>query len=279
MIHTEGSAPPAPPAPPKRASRAIELGYVIAFIGAELAGISRPLVGALCESVLLVALVNQYAFTDQRRRQPLLLALAVVCLYRLLALTPIHGNPIINRLVIVGAPVLLGAILALRHFRSNQVLAPRSARHVGGMAAQYLIALSGVPLSWAAYKVFKPTVTITFRGPGHAAGSEILLAVAALAVFSGLLEELVFRGLVHAAARTSFGPSALYVSAAVFGAAYLGTGSAAIVAFVVAVGAFFGWCYEGTESVAGVALAHAIIAVGVFVVWPSVGGHLGQLHL
>jgi membrane protease YdiL (CAAX protease family) len=275
MIRTER---PAPPAPPTTTSRAIEIGYVIAFVGAELVGLRHPLLGALCESVLLVALVNQYAFTDQGRRQPLLLALAVVCLYRLLALTPIHGNPIVNRLVIVGAPVLLGTILALRHFRSNQVLYRRSARAAGGRSAQFLIAVSGAPLSWAAYKLFKPTVTITYRGPGHASGSEVLLAIAALAVFSGVLEELLFRGLVHAAARTSFGPSALYVSAAVFGAAYLGTGSAVIVAFVVAVGAFFGWCYEVTESVAGVALAHAIIAIGVFVVWPSVGGHLSQLH-
>jgi len=37
----------------------------------------------------------------------------------------------------------------------------------------------------------------------------------------------------------------------------------------VAVGAFFGWCNEKTGSIVGTSLAHAMISVGVFVVWPT----------
>jgi membrane protease YdiL (CAAX protease family) len=263
---------------PRRVMRAgTELAYVAAFVLAELVGIHQPMVGGLCEAFLLVILVNHYALIERDRRQPLLLALAVVCLYRLLALTPLASNDALSRVVVVGAPVLLATILALRLVRVPLVAGARAGRPGAG-GAQFLIALTGLPLSWAAYKIFKPTVAFTFSGPGRASTGEVVLAVVVLAVFSGLAEELLFRGLVHGAARLTFGPTALYVSAIIFGAAYLGTGSVAIVAFVVAVGAFFGWCYERTDSVAGVALAHALISVGVFVVWPSLAGHLSHLH-
>jgi membrane protease YdiL (CAAX protease family) len=45
---------------------------------------------------------------------------------------------------------------------------------------------------------------------------------------------------------------------------------------VVAIGAFFGWCYERTGSILGSAVAHSLISIGVFVVWPSLG-HIPHL--
>lgn len=250
----------------------VEIAYVLAFILAEIVGYGRPLAGGICEAILLVVLVNHAAAVEREGPRPLLLGLAVVCLYRLLSLTPVSGNPLIDRLALVGAPTLLAALLALRCTRTPaRGLAERPA---GWEGIQLLIALSGVPLSWAAYKILKPSVVVTFSGAGHATMGTVILAVVLLVVFSGVTEEIIFRSLVHRAARGAFGTSALYVSALVFGAAYLGTRSLAMVAFVVAVGAFFGWCYERTDSVLGIALAHAAISVGVFVVWPSLVGHI-----
>lgn len=259
---------------------ATALGYVAAFIIVELIGRSQPLIGGVGEGVLMLALINHYAMVERNRQQPLLLGLGVVCLYRLLALTPVRGNdPIVAHAILVGAPALLATALALRLARAPGIMGVRPSRHTGGGSAQYLIAVCGVPLSYAAYKLFKPAETIIITGAHAAPRSEIIGGILVLAIFSGLLEELLFRGLVHEAAHASFGASGLYISAAIFGAAYIGTGSLEIVAFVVAVGAFFGWCYERTGSVVGVALAHAIISIGVFMVWPSIGTNLMHLHL
>jgi membrane protease YdiL (CAAX protease family) len=268
------------PAPtrPKGQTGGVEILYIGAFVIAEVIGLSRPLAGAVCEAALLLALINHYALVERERSRPLLLGLAVVCLYRLLALTPVTGNPILNRVVLVGGPTLLATVLALRLVRPAVSLG-KAQRPAGWEAMQILIGLTGIPLSWAAYKIFKPTMAITFSGAGRSSTGAVILAVVVLAVFSGVTEELLFRGLLHNAARTPFGSSALYVSAVVFGAAYLGTRSLAVVAFVVAVGAFFGWCRERSESTAGVAFAHACISVGVFVVWPSLSGHLTGLHV
>lgn len=278
---SSGSAPGSSPGSSmarRDAGVVIQLAYVGAFILAEVIGLSRPLIAGAMEAVLLVVLINHYALIERDRRQPLLLGLAVVCLYRLLALTPLPGNEFVNRLLVVGAPVLLATILALRLVREPGVMGPKRPRELGAGGGQFWIALTGLPLSWAAYKILKPTFAVTFTGAGHATPGEVFLAVVGLAIFSGVTEELLFRVLVHGAARNTFGPPGLYISAAVFGAAYLGTGSLAAVAFAVALGGFFGWCYEWTESATGIAWAHAFISVGVFVVWPSVAGHLAHLH-
>jgi membrane protease YdiL (CAAX protease family) len=253
----------------------MELFYVAVFVGVELLGLIHPLMAALGQAVLVVALVNHYILAERDLREPLLLALAVVCLYRLLALTPLPSNHLTSHLVLVGAPMLLATFLALRLVHAETIPGVvRGAVLSKVMGLQAAIAAVGVPLSFLAYKLLNPGFAVTFAGPGHSHTAAVAGAVLALAVFSGIGEELLFRVLLHGAARTSFGPSALYVTSVVYGAAYLGTRSVAFVLFAVAVGAFFGWCYERTGSILGPAAAHSLISIGVFVFWPSFAHHL-----
>jgi len=256
-------------------TRGLELLYVPLFVGIEVLGLAHPLAAGICHAGMVLALLNHYVAAEQRdRSEPLLAALAVCSLYRLLALTPLPTNVFTNHLVLVGAPALLATVLALRLTGTSATLQRTTRRPSVGL--QFWIALTGAPLSLVAYKLLKPSFVVRYSGPGHASTAEVAGVVAALVVFSGIGEELLFRVLLHGAARRSFGSSALYLSSAVFGASYLGTRSAPFVAFAVAVGAFFGWCFERTESVVGVAAAHSLISVGVFVVWPTLAR---RLHL
>jgi membrane protease YdiL (CAAX protease family) len=244
----------------------VELASVGAFAVAELIGLWSPLAGGVCDGVLVIALVNQFVLSERDRRQPLLLALAVVCLYRVLALTPLPATDFTNHVVLAGAPMLIAALLALR---ALEVPLPTLRIEPRALGVQALVALSGVPLAWVAYKLLNPGFVVTFSGTGGAHSAAVAATVTALVVFSGVGEEVLFRSLVHRAARSTFGDSALYVSAPVFAAAYIGTRSVPFVLFALAVGAFFGWCYERTGSAAGVAVAHGLVSVGVFVVLPS----------
>lgn len=260
--------------PPRRVQPgAAELVYVAAFVAIEGAGLVHPLAAAIGQAVLLMVLINHYVLGERQGPRPLLLGLAVASLYRLLAFTPLPTNDLANHLVLVGAPTLLGTLLALRLVRDPAPSVGTPRRSIGIQAA---IAVVGVPLSEIAYRLLKPGFVVTFSGRNHARPGEVAAVILGLVVFSGVGEELLFRVLIHRAARARFGASALYVSTAIFGAAYLGTRSLPFVLFVVAVGAFFGWCYERTGSIWGVAAAHSIISVGVFVVWPSLA-HLPHL--
>ncbi len=252
--------------PPRAQIAGVELSYVAAFVAIELVGLVQPMVVAIGQALMVVALINHYVVAERDHRHPLLLALSVVCLYRLLAFTPLPSNDFTNHLVLVGAPVLLATFLALRlvGVPAGPVILQRKS-----MGIQMAIALSGIPLSNIAYKLLKPGFVVTFSGANRSHLAAVAAAVAALVVFSGIGEELLFRVLLHNAARSRFATSALYVSTAVFGAAYLGSRSVPFVLFAVAVGAFFGWCYERTGSIIGPMMAHSIISVGVFVVWPS----------
>ena len=261
--------------PPQGIRSSVELIYVAAFVAVELLGLIDPLITAFGQAILVLALINHYILAERDHRQPLLLALAVASLYRLLAFTPLPTIDFTNHLVLVGAPMLIGTILALRLLQGPGVRALGEALRPNKLSWQIPIALSGIPLSVVAFKLLKPGFVVTFSGAGRHPAA-VVAAVVALAVFSGLGEELLFRVLLHSAARTSFGPAALYVSSAVFGAAYFGTRSIPFVLFVVAVGAFFGWVYERTGSILGSAVAHSLISIGVFVVWPSLG-HIPHL--
>ena len=261
--------------PPLGTPATVELCYVAAFIAVELLGLIDPLITALGQAILVAALVNHYILTERDHRQPLLLALAVACLYRLLAFTPLPTIDFTNHLVLVGAPTLLATVLALRLLHGPGVRAVGEALRPTMLHWQLLVAASGIPLSFAAYELLKPGFVVTFSNPAQHPAA-VAGVVIALAVFSGLGEELLFRVLLHGEARTSFGPAALYVSSAVFGAAYVGTRSIPFVLLVVAIGAFFGWCYERTGSILGSAVAHSLISIGVFVFWPSLG-HIPHL--
>jgi membrane protease YdiL (CAAX protease family) len=262
--------------PPLSLGPRVELVYVGAFLAVELLGLIDPFMAAFGHAILVLALINHYILAERDHRQPLLLALAVVSLYRLLAFTPLPANDFANHLVLVGVPMLLATILALRLLQGPGLRAVGEALRPNKLGWQITVALSGIPLSVVAFMLLNPGLVVAFSGPGRRPLSAVVAVVVALALFSGIGEELLFRVLLHRAATTSFGPAALYVSSAVFGAAYFGTRSIPFVLFVVAVGAFFGWCYERTGSILGSVVAHSLISIGVFVVWPSLG-HIPHL--
>jgi membrane protease YdiL (CAAX protease family) len=262
--------------PPQGIRSSVELLYVAAFVAVELLGLIDPLFTAFGQAMLVLALIDHYILAERDRRQPLLLALAVASLYRLLAFTPLPTIDFTNQLVVAGAPMLLATILALRLLHGSGLRAVGEALRPSRLGWQVPVALSGIPLSVVASMLLNPGFVVTFSGPGRRPVAAVVAAAVALALLSGFGEELLFRALLHRAATASFGPAALYVSSAVFGAAYFGTRSIPFVLFVVAVGAFFGWCYERTGSILGSAAAHSLISIGVFVVWPSVG-HIPHL--
>lgn len=251
----------------------VELFYVAAFVAVEVLGLLHPFATAVGHAILIVALINHYILAERDQRQPLLLALAVVCLYRLLSFTPLPSNDFTNHLVLVGAPMLFGTILALRVVRPPGVGTVLRSHSLGWQIA---IAASGVPLSTIAYKLLKPGFVVTISGPQRSHAAVIAGVILALSIFSGIGEEVLFRVLVHSAARTTFGSAALYVSSLIYGAAYFGTRSIPFVLFTTGVGAFFGWCYERTGSILGPAIAHSVISIGVFVIWPSLA-HVAHL--
>ena len=89
-----------------------------------------------------------------------------------------------------------------------------------------------------------------------------------LAIFTGLLEEVVFRGLMQRAAGEVLGRWGMLYVAVLFAVLHFGYKSPLDVIFVLAVGIFFGWVVARTHSLLGVTISHSLTNIILFLVMP-----------
>jgi LysM repeat protein len=92
-----------------------------------------------------------------------------------------------------------------------------------------------------------------------------------LLIGTGFNEELVFRGVMQSAASDALGKWAILYVTVVFAVLHLGYKSVVDVAFVFAVGLFFGWVVAKTRSLLGVTLSHGITNIALYLVVPFLG--------
>jgi len=112
--------------------------------------------------------------------------------------------------------------------------------------AQLCVAMSGLPLSIAAYLILRPKPLLDGLD-WRAVTSGVII----LLIFTGFTEELLFRGLLQRVANEIFGRAGVLCSTAVFVTMYLGSLSLSYVLFIGLVGLFFGWCVQRTGSIWG----------------------------
>ena len=130
-------------------------------------------------------------------------------------------------------------------------------------ALDLAIGVVGVFAGLAGYYLLRPAPLLANPSAlGYAAMVVILF------LFGGVLEELVFRGLVQNAAANVFGGQ---LRGAVFAAAletalYSGSGSIPYALLVGGVGFVFGWALTRRLSLWGVALSHGLMLVTMAVV-------------
>lgn len=237
--------------------------YVAALVGAQLAGVVLGWgFGLVCHGVLLVVLLRRVVLLDAAPQARMLLVLALCPLARILSLaTPTDDFPPVMRYAVVGAPLLIAIMLAVR------LLGLSTAQLGLGRTAwlpQCVIALLGVPLGVVAFWLVRPAPLLVTPEP-----VVLVLAVVVLFVCVGYVEELIFRALLLQTAYKLVGRRAIIWSSAAFAAMYLGT-PLRFVAFIALVGLGWAWCVYRTGSTWGVIVAHALMITGMLCVWPFV---------
>jgi membrane protease YdiL (CAAX protease family) len=221
---------------------------VSAFVGAVPA--------AAIDGVVLVALLTHYLVSGGR----VLAALALVPLLRLSSLAVSIEDPVAFY-VLSGTPVLLAAVLAADALELPGVLALWQI----GRRSQWHVALPALAVAGLA----SPLLGLQGVAHSRSAGSVALAAVVVF-VFAGVLEELIFRGLLQASLGPLLGGWAVPVANGLFAATYLGSGSAPYTLFMAAFGMACGWWVRRTGSLAGAAIGHGLLAAGLLVLWPVV---------
>jgi len=240
----------------------IALGYLAALAVAEsIATLVEPRVGLVMYGALLLLLLFHAARNWEHPTHRLLLALAFAPLIRLLSFAlPLTHFPQIYWYLITSVPLFVAAFLAARTLRFS----PRElGLNLRGIPLQLVIGLTGLTFGYIEYQILAPAPL----AKGFTWG-QIWLPALILLISTGLLEELIFRGLLQRSATETLGRYAVLYVAILFAVLHFGYKSLVDVVFVLGVGLFFGWIVARTGSIVGVTLAHGLTNITLFLVMP-----------
>lgn len=239
-------------------------GYLLAIVAAELLVIMSPPAGMACHLLLVFILMLQASLGPDRDR-PLVLALVLVPLTRIISLSfPLAPSSVVYRYVLTTVPILLAALMVTR----NLGLSRRDVGLCLGRTAHQLpIAFLGVPLAVIAYLVLRPASPLSVTGWP----ATVAIAIA-LIVCTGFIEEFVFRGVLLTASRSVLGRWQLPYVSTLSASLYVGYRSVGMVALMLAVSLAFGWLVVKGRSLLGVSVAHGLGNIGLLLVLPLLAG-------
>lgn len=242
----------------------ISLAYLLALGVAEiLTTFVSPLVGMILYGLILIALLVQSSIGAKKRMHHFLVILSIVPLIRLLAMTvplanidPIYWYLFIGVLfsvvilVIARLTGLKGGTIGLRITRNDLPL-------------QLLIGLTGFGIGLAGYLILRPEPYLQIFSWG-----KYLLIGLILMAFAGLLQEIIFRGLLQISTTQILGRFGILYVALIFSLLYLGFHSFWFFLLMLGVGLAFGIIAARTRSLVGVSISHGLANVSLFIVLP-----------
>ena len=241
----------------------IALAYLAAVTVAEGMTVlsSLPQLGLALHGLLLAMIILHAGLFAHGARQKLLITLALGPLIRLMSLSlPLQGFPLIYWYALIGAPLFLAAFLVYRFVRSG----PANFRlNWRGFPLQILVGLTGLALGYLEYRILSPAPLIA-----SLTWQLVWLPALILFFFTGLLEEIIFRGLIQRSATASLGRYGMLYSALWFAVLHLGYHSLLDVIFVFSVAILFGWVVARTGSLLGVTIAHGLTNISLYLVIP-----------
>jgi uncharacterized protein len=227
---------------------------------AELCSLFSPRLAIALDLSLVLGLPIQAAMAPARDR-PLFLALVLAPLVRVVSLAfPLAGQTAVSWYLGTSLPLFVAAVAVIRRLALTR---EQLGLCVGNLGIQAAIALAGVPLGAVAYLILQPTAVVS-----QSSALELLAAALVLLVCSGLLDELMFRGVLQVPALQSLGRWGLVYVSAVYTALYIGYGSATYLVLIFGVSIGFATLVRRSRSLLGVSVAHGLASATCYLLLP-----------
>jgi uncharacterized protein len=224
----------------------------------------QPQVGLLLHGGLLIALLVQGSLFARRALQRFLIALSLAPLMRLLSLSlPLFDLPLVYWYAMVGMPLLLATWLAVHVLGYERLKIGLTCGTWRGFPLQLKIGISGLGFGYLQYLVLGPEALVDAL-----VLREMLVPSLILLIFGGFLEELIFRGLLLRAAVETVGRFAILYVSLLYAAFHLGYHSVLNLILVFMIGVFFSYAALRTRSLLGVSMAHGLINLTMFLIYP-----------
>ena len=263
VLPAEEAAAPSRIATPRALAVVAVAALVMVTVAELLTTWSDPRLGMALHGLVLVGLFIASTQTRWREAWVFVLSLAFAPLIRILSLSlPLTHFPILYWYLITSVPLFAAAWVAKRSLGYSWRGLGLTLR---GWPLQIVVGLSGLVFGAAEYFILRPEPLAP-----ELSWQATLLPALILFVCTGLLEELIFRGLLQRAAGDTLGRWAVPYVALLFAVLHVGYQSIIDVVFVLDVGLIFGWVVERTRSLLGVTLAHGLTNTMLFLVMPFV---------
>jgi membrane protease YdiL (CAAX protease family) len=212
--------------------------------------------------VLFMLLTHASLVWDQPLHH-LLLSLTLAPLNRIFSLClPLTPFPVIYWYLIISVPLFVAIRMVIKTLK----LSPRSIGLSWGshLWLQLFVTLTGLGLGYVEYLILAPKPLIQ-----ELTLQQFVIPSLILLVSTGFLEELLFRGVMQpAAVETLARRGGILYIALLFTILHIGYQSVADLMFVFIVGLYFGWVVDKTNSLLGVTLAHGLVNIFLFLIFP-----------
>jgi membrane protease YdiL (CAAX protease family) len=237
--------------------------YAFAIIAAEVVtAFYNSFYGISCHVLLLLALLTQASLSHRDGIRQVYAALSIAPLIRILSLCmPLPGIQPIYWYLVISLPLFASAaaVIRLADYRSRDM-----GLIVGNLPLQLAVAILGLPFGLVEYLILKPVplTPLTF--------SDAFLPALILVVSTGFLEEFIFRGIMYRACVGILGRwhSIFYISF-IFSILHISYRSVSDLIFVFTISLLFSVIAAFSRSILGISLAHGIINVSLYILWPQ----------
>jgi membrane protease YdiL (CAAX protease family) len=197
----------------------------------------------------------------------MLLALTLVPLIRILSLVmPLSHFPRIQWFIIIGVAVYLAFFVLVIQQKINRKECSLQLPAKKHIPLEVGIILLGIPLGFAEYYILRPTPFIDSFSIEN-----IIVAVLILFIATGLMEEVIFRGLLQKKSTDILGvwPGILFITL-IFAVLHIGNLSLLDVLLVFSIGGLYAVVVKTTKTIIGVSISHTIVNVFLFIICPLV---------
>ena len=210
---------------------------------------------------MFVLLYNVLRTTEPIKRR-LNTVLLLIPLTRTLSLgVPLVELPQIYSYVALSLPLFIAIMLIIWQESWSREELGFTFNH---LPLQIMTALSGLGLGWLQYQLLQPEPLVS-----ELTWQTTLLPAIVLMVSTGYLEELMFRGLLQNAAMPILGHwASLFFVSALFAVLNISLLSLPSILLIFGIGLIFGLVVAHSRSIVGVTLAHGIMNITLFMMWP-----------
>jgi membrane protease YdiL (CAAX protease family) len=236
--------------------------YLLFIAGAEAVTVFYvPPWGIFFHIAVITSLLVRSAIEDNYLHRRFMLPLTLVPILRVINLGMSSADiPQVALHHLSNIILLLSAAMVISILRYNANDIGLNSKWLG---RQLLAGATGILLGWAGYVILRPEIIVA-----DFAQYDIWLGALILLLCSGFATEFVFRGVIQHSAEEVFGGWGIVYVSLLYAILYMESLPMTWMAFAFTISLCFGWVVKATKSILGVAVAHSILNITLYLIIP-----------